>query len=115
MQQEVLFFSVAQKNQEKNLEFSSHFHYECLKKNRYSNDGSETKAHFVETREEMQEMLLMTCIDVNKEADEITWFLDSGCSNHMCGKRELFSQFDDTFQKSINLGNNSILCVMGKG
>ena len=63
----------------------------------------------------MQEMLLMTCIDVDKAADEIAWFLDSGCSNRMCGKRELFSQFDDTFRKSVKLGNNSSLCVMGKG
>ena len=53
--------------------------------------------------QEMQEMLLMTYIDVNKAADEIAWFVDSGCSNHVCGKRELFSQFDDTFRKSVKM------------
>ena len=97
------FFFCNQKNQERNLEFNGHFQYECLKKNRDSKDGRETKSHFVETKEEMQEMLLMTYIDVDKAADEIAWFVDSGCSNHMCGKRELFSQFDDTFRKSIKL------------
>ena len=65
------------------MEFNGHFQYECLKKNRDLKDGSEKKAYFVETREEMQEMLLMTYIDVDKEANEIAWFLDSGCSNHV--------------------------------
>ena len=85
------------------MEFNGHFQFECLKKNRDSKDGREIKSHFVETKEEMQEMLLMTYIDVDKAVDEIAWFVDSGCSNHMCGKRELFSQFDDTFRKSIKL------------
>ena len=71
-----VFFSP--KNQENNLEFNDHFQYECLKKNRASKDGRKIKAHFVETREEMQDMLLMTCIDVDKAADEIAWFLDYG-------------------------------------
>ena len=87
------------------MEFNGHFQYECLKKNRDSKDGRKTKSQFVETKEnmqEMQEMLLMTYIDVDKAADEIAWFVDSGCSNHVCGKKELFSQFDDTFRKSVN-------------
>ena len=43
------------------------------------------------------------------------WFLDSGCSNHMCGKKELFSDLDETFRETVKLGNNSCLTVMGKG
>ena len=45
----------------------------------------------------------MTYIDVDKAADEIAWFVDSRRSNHVCGKRELFSQFDDTFRKSVKM------------
>ena len=59
-------------------------------------------------------MFLMTYIDVDKEADGCM-VLRFWCSNHMCGKRELFSQFDDIFRKSVKLGNNSSLYVMGKG
>lgn len=32
----------------------------------------------------------MACIDMNKVNGEDMWFLDSGCSNHMCGKKEYF-------------------------
>jgi len=44
-------------------------------------------------------MLLMA--HVKKVPDETTWFLDSGCSNHMCGHKEFFSEIDESFRKSI--------------
>ena len=59
------------------------------------------------------EMLLMA--HVEKAIDETTWFLDSGCSNHMCGHKEFFSEIDESFRKSVKLGNNSSIDVVGKG
>jgi len=59
------------------------------------------------------EMLLMA--HVEKALDETTWFLDSGCSNHMCGHKEFFSEIDESFCKSVKLGNNSSISVVGKG
>lgn len=44
-----------------------------------------------------------------------TWFLDSGCSNHMCGNRALFSNLDESFNHSVKLGNNSKMEVTRKG
>ncbi|TXG53855.1 hypothetical protein EZV62_019111 [Acer yangbiense] len=82
-----------------------HFQYECPKK--------ETKANYEEASEEM---LLMAYVEDVKEVNkEELWFLDSGCSNHMCGKKELFSVFDGGFRESVKLGNNSNMAVMGKG
>lgn len=43
------------------------------------------------------------------------WFLDSGCSNHMCSIREWFTSFDDKFEESVQLGNGQRLAVKGKG
>ena len=43
------------------------------------------------------------------------WFLDSRYSNHMCGKRELFSQMDNNFKEQVKLGNNTSLIMQGKG
>lgn len=40
--------------------------------------------------------------------------LDSGYSNHMCGKKELFIDLDQSFRQSIKLGNNSNMVVKGK-
>ncbi|RVW39030.1 Retrovirus-related Pol polyprotein from transposon TNT 1-94 [Vitis vinifera] len=60
-------------------------------------------------------MLLMAYVDLNKTSREDTWFLDSGCSNHMCGKKDYFSDFDGTFRDSVKLGNNTSMSVLGKG
>ena len=32
-------------------------------------------------------MLLMSYVELYKAKRENAWFLDSGCSNHMCGDR----------------------------
>ena len=81
-----------------------HFAWEC--------PSRETEANYVENQEEM---LLMAYVDLNKSSREDAWFLDSGCSNHMCGKKEYFSDFDGTFRDSVKLGNNTNLAVLGKG
>ena len=43
--------------------------------------------------EEAKNMLLMVskyAKDAKQEKEEISWFLDLGCSNHMCGNNEWF-------------------------
>ena len=59
------------------------------------------------------ELLLM--VHVEKTPDEITWFLDSGCNNHMSGHKHFFSELDESFRKTVKLGDNSNIDVMGKG
>lgn len=83
-----------------------HFQYEC------PNKETETKAHYAEAS---GEMLLMAHVDVKEASKEELWFLDSGCSNHMCGKKELFSRLDESFSTSVKLGDNSSMAVIGKG
>ncbi|CAN6694131.1 unnamed protein product [Malus baccata var. baccata] len=82
-----------------------HYQYECPKKDR------EAKANYAEASEEM---LLMAYMDTHEIKEDI-WFLDSGCSNHMCGKRELFSEFVGSFRETVKLGNNTSMAVLGKG
>lgn len=81
-----------------------HFQWEC--------PSNEIGANFAKTQEEM---LLMACVDVNKDNKEDMWYLDSGCSNHMCGKKEYFSDLNENFRDSVKLGNNSSMTVIGKG
>ncbi|KAM1393926.1 hypothetical protein ACFX2F_030030 [Malus domestica] len=81
-----------------------HFQYECPKKDK------EAKVNYTEASEEM---LLMAYVDAPEVKEDI-WFLDSGCSNHMCGKRELFFDFDESFKESVKLGNNTSMTVLGK-
>lgn len=82
-----------------------HFQYECPTKESNS-------ANYVESGEEM---LLMAYMKEEKVTKEELWFLDSGCSNHMCGKREFFVELDESFRTKVTLGDNSCMDVMGKG
>jgi hypothetical protein len=80
-----------------------HYQYECTEK--------DEKANLVETEEEM---LLMAYLDKD-ELQSDKWYLDSGCSNHMCENKALFSYLDETYKDTVKLGNNSCISVMGKG
>ena len=82
-----------------------HFRYECPSRNK--------EAHYAEFEEE-EEMLLMSYVELYKARKEDAWFLDSGCSNHMCGDQTMFSDLDATFRHSVKLGNNTKMDVMGK-
>ena len=59
-------------------------------------------------------MFLMSYVELYEAKREDVWFLDSGCSNHMCGDRTIFSQLDEKFQHSVKLGNTK-MNVLGKG
>ena len=76
-------------------------------------DVAETVSQGKETDNYSKELLLMA--HVEKTPDETAWFLDSGCSNHMCGYKEFFSDLDESFRKCVKLGDNSSIGVMGKG
>ncbi|KAL4378121.1 hypothetical protein GQ457_02G036680 [Hibiscus cannabinus] len=64
--------------------------------------------------ESSDEMLLMARVgDESLKSDE--WFLDSGCSNHMCYKKDYFADLNEEFVDSVKLRNNASLTVKGKG
>ena len=84
-----------------------HFQYECPSK--------EGKAHYAEADAEEEEVLLMAFTGESENESKEVWFLDSGCSNHMCGDKSWFSSFDQQFRHSVKLGNNASLGVVGKG
>ena len=80
--------------------------------------GKESRGYFsepdtLEAYNYMKELLLTA--HVEKTLDETAWFLDSGCSNQMCGYKEFFSELDESFCKCVKLGDNSSIGVMGKG
>ena len=58
-----------------------YFQYECPTMNK--------AAHYTELDDE-DEMLLMSYVELHKATWNDAWFLDSGCSNHMCGYRIYF-------------------------
>ena len=50
-----------------------------------------------------------------EESHSDKWYLDSGCSNHMCGNKSLFYDLDEAFKDNVKLGNNSKISIMGQG
>ncbi|KAB2634124.1 hypothetical protein D8674_039135 [Pyrus ussuriensis x Pyrus communis] len=81
-----------------------HYRYECPK--------WEKETNYAEVTEE-DDMLLISYVELPEQTD--AWFLDSGCSNHMCGSQGMFTNLDESFVHSVKLGNNSRLNVVGKG
>lgn len=39
------------------------------------------------------------------QEDKNVWYLDSGCNNHMTGKKEAFINIDSSFGSKVKLGN----------
>lgn len=84
-----------------------HFQYECPK--------WEESANYAEMEDDEEELLLMAHTEVKGELSERkVWFLDSGCSNHMCGVRDWFHEIDEDFSTTVKLGDDSKMTVKGK-
>ncbi|KAJ9539156.1 hypothetical protein OSB04_031889 [Centaurea solstitialis] len=43
------------------------------------------------------------------------WYLDSGCSKHMTGRKELLSNYKEEYGGSVKFGNNELSPVVGHG
>ena len=68
--------------------------------------------NFVEKKE--VETLLMA-VQANQELESDVWYVDTGCSNHMCGSKSSFSYLNEYFHSLVRFGDCSTVKVMGKG
>ncbi|GAU23238.1 hypothetical protein TSUD_172660 [Trifolium subterraneum] len=86
-----------------------HFQYECQNS---EGGGYANYADF----DDSEEVLLMAHESTSSNNPRAkVWYIDSGCSNHMCGIKEWFHDLDDSFRESVRLGDDSQMSVMGKG
>jgi hypothetical protein len=58
--------------------------------------------------------LFYACQHVFEKKNE-TWFLDSGCSNHMTPEKEIFLDIDTSFPSKVKMENDAMVDVKGKG
>lgn len=58
--------------------------------------------------------LFMAHYDINK-VTENAWLVDSGCFNHMTGRKEMFTELDKTKKMNVKLGDDREIKVEGKG
>ncbi|XP_048235661.1 uncharacterized protein LOC107261771 [Ricinus communis] len=79
-------------------------------------DGSK---HFKVDDQQFQEHneaeTLLMVVQVNEEHNSDKWYMDTGCTNHMCGSKSFFSYLNEGFHSTVSFGDCSTVNVMGKG
>jgi len=67
----------------------------------------------VEEKDEKFETVLLAR-GSNEGIHENSWCLDTGASNHMCGKRSMFVELDESVHGNVSFGDDSKIRVKGK-
>ncbi|XP_061336666.1 uncharacterized protein LOC133283767 [Gastrolobium bilobum] len=93
--------------------------YNCQRFDHYASECRaptrriEEKANYVEEKSQEDGTLLMVRNN-NVGEHENTWYLDSGASNHICGKRNMFVKLDESVNGNISFEDESKTPVKGK-
>ena len=93
-----------------NCQKFGHYASEC----RAPNNRVEEKANYMEEKTDDKETLLLA----RKETDGVqanSWYLDSGASNHMCGRKDMFVELDESISGNVSFGDDSTIAVKGRG
>jgi len=97
--------------------------YNCHKRDHYANEckskGDNHAANCAQEdsnqeQDEEDHAVLMTTTS-NETPNNHTWYLDTGCTNHMCGQKELFVDLDDSFRTKVKFGDGRFVPVTRKG
>jgi len=95
-----------------NCQKMGHYAFECRSKRVPRNKD---EAQFAQNEgSDSEEVLLMATVKEEEERSD-EWYLDTGCSNHMTGKKSWFSELDDPVNRKIRFADNSIVCAAGIG
>ncbi|KAA0040718.1 integrase [Cucumis melo var. makuwa] len=88
-----------------------HFQADCWA---LKNGVGNTTMNMHKEQKKNDEGILFLACSVQDNVLEPTWYLDSGCSNHMTGNRSIFVTLDESFQSEVKTGDNTILQVKGQ-
>ncbi|CAJ2657878.1 unnamed protein product [Trifolium pratense] len=78
------------------------------------NHRVDEKAKYVEEISQEDGTLLLAHKD-NERGGDNQWYLDSGASNHMCGRRSMFVELEESVNGNVAFGDESKVAVKGKG
>ncbi|XP_016163614.1 uncharacterized protein LOC107606138 [Arachis ipaensis] len=74
-------------------------------------------SRILEKSEKSTEEALKSRVNFNNVAESShknIWYLDNTCSNHMSGRKELFSSLDDSVKLLLKFGNSTKIPIEGK-
>ena len=77
----------------------SHFEKDCYFRQK-------EESNFIENNNS-NDQLFYTCLNAQEEQND-TWYIDSGCSNHMIGNKNFFVTLDENIKSQITLGDGVI-------
>lgn len=83
-----------------------HVEKNCRNKNRH-------QANIAEEHDQEQCMFYATQDSIKEKGG--SWYLDSGCSNHMAKDETIFKSIDESVKVKVRLGNGSVVESKGKG
>ncbi|KAI5417614.1 hypothetical protein KIW84_042290 [Lathyrus oleraceus] len=86
----------------------------CANDGRWHEGASNKWCKICKKGENDEGNVFFTCQKAFQE-DKNVWYLDSGYSNHMTGKKEAFINIDSSFDSKVKLGNGEHVEVKGKG
>ena len=84
-----------------------HYALECRAP---KNNKVEENTNYAKERIEGDGTLLLAYKDHGK-GEENTWYLDTGISNHMCGRENLFVELDESVRGNVSFGDESKVVV----
>ncbi|KAJ0456159.1 putative RNA-directed DNA polymerase [Helianthus annuus] len=62
-----------------------------------------------------QDDTMFMIFNMEETVEDDCWYLDSGCSNHMTGNKNLFVKLDESVKKEVRTGDDKRLEVLGCG
>uniref|UniRef100_A0A251S6V1 Putative zinc finger, CCHC-type, Ribonuclease H-like domain, GAG-pre-integrase domain protein n=1 Tax=Helianthus annuus TaxID=4232 RepID=A0A251S6V1_HELAN len=82
---------------------------------REDSDRSNNAMLHKEDVEDEDDDTMFMIFNVEEVVKNDCWYLDSGCSNHMTGNRNLFVNLDESEQREVRTGDDKKLEVLGCG
>ncbi|XP_052198319.1 uncharacterized protein LOC127805609 [Diospyros lotus] len=86
-----------------------HYASECYYKK------NEKRVNYADNEEKQDDGVLLMAYSGVDTRTSSAWHLDTGASNHMCGRNEFFAELDEEFSGTITFGDLSQRLVKGKG
>ncbi|KAM1369474.1 hypothetical protein ACFX2I_039954 [Malus domestica] len=80
---------------------------------RAPNNRPDEKVNYVKEEKEDNDVVLLACKNNDGDQD-YTWYLDTGVSNHMCGRRSMFVELNESVRGNVSFGDKSKIPVKGK-